>query len=147
VDEEFNSEAIFLAPNLGCPILLNFLDRKKEEFRITSLACSNSENLDNLIKMLLDSIKLIPLFESKWKQRRERRKFRFKFWKKPNMMNPSIHTNIIRGDPIELKIIQSEPFTPSFDEFIELDHYRKKGILTGNCFQILLEFSINKEVK
>jgi predicted MPP superfamily phosphohydrolase len=147
VDEEFNSEAIFLSPNLGCPILLNFSDRKKEGFCITSIACSHSENLDNLNKMLLDSIKLIPLFESKWKQRRERRKFRFKFWKKPKMMNPSIHTNIIRGDPIELKIIQSERFNPSFDEFIEVDHYRKKGIFTGNCFQILLEFSIDKEVK
>ncbi len=147
MDEDFNSEAFFLAPNLGCPILLNFSERKKEEFRFTSLACSHLENLDNLNKLLVDSIKLIPLFESKWKQRRERRKFRFKFWKSPKMMNPPIHTNIVRGDPIAVKVIHIENFNPSFDEFIELDHYRKKGIFTGNCFQFLLEFSVNKEIK
>ena len=147
MDDDFNPEVIFLAPNLGNPILLNFSDRKKEGFCFTSLACSHLENLDNLNKLLLNSVKLIPLFESKWKQRRERRKFRFKFWKKPLIVSSSIPTNIIRGDPIELKIIQLDHFNPNFDEFIELDHYRKKGVFSGNCFQILVEFSMTKEIK
>ena len=147
MDEDFNSKVIFLAPNLGNPILLSYSDRKKDRFRFTSLVCSRLENLENMNKLSLDSVKLIPLFESKWRQRRERKKYRFQFWKKPKIMKPSTHSNVTRGDPIELQFLQFNQFKPSFDEFIELEHYKKKGILSGNCFQITLEFLLTKEVK
>jgi len=147
VDEDFNSEIIILTPNLGNPIILNGTNKKNQKYRFNSLILRSLNNGENLSKLLLDSIKLIPLYESKWKYRREKSKFKFKFWKKPKLVSPSIHYNVTRGEPIELKVIQLDPFNPSFDEFIELDHYRKKGIISGNCFQIFVEFSVTKEVK
>ena len=147
MDEDFNSEIIILTPNLGNPIILNGTNKKNQKYRFNSLILRSLNNGENLSKLLLDSIKLIPLYESKWKYRREKSKFKFKFWKKPKLVSPSIHYNVTRGEPIELKVIQLDPFNPSFDEFIELDHYRKKGIISGNCFQIFVEFSVTKEVK
>ena len=147
MDEDFNSEVILLAPNLGNPIILNHTHGKNKRFHFNSLILCRSDTGENLNKLLVDSIKLIPLYESKWKYRQEKNKFKFKFWIKPKIVKPSMNPNIVRGDPIELKLLQLDHFDPNFDEFIELDHYRKKGIFSGDCFQILLEFSIMKEIK
>ena len=145
MDDDFNSEIIILSPNLGNPIILNHARGKKQRFRFNSLILHRSNNSENLNKFLVNSITLIPLYESKWIYRREKSKFKFKFWKKPKIVKPLINSNVVRGDPIEIKLLQLDHFDPNFDEFIELDHYRKKGIFSGDCFQIMLEFSLTKE--
>lgn len=84
-----NSKGLFLVnPNLGHPRILN-IDRKltKQDFKTDLLIITHIKNPKKVKELLTDNIKLIPIFEYKWKleQLLEKRGLREKIkslWKK-----------------------------------------------------------------
>ena len=145
--EESNIELILLTPNLGNPIILDAQNRKKKNYSFRSLISSNLDRFKVFNECLTNTCKLIPLFEVKWKKKQERKSERFKFWKKKPHRKESSKLNVLRGTPVELKISQIDKFNPSYSEFIDLDAYKNKGIISGEFFQVEFTFSLTKEVR